>query len=109
MSVRLSHEAFLAQLHTKFQLQATEAASIEVELTNISPLLRTAKQEVFSITMRGPGSFVLEQRTFQFEHKEMGAFDLFLVPIAQDSQGVYYEAVFNRLVSSTGSKQIENI
>jgi hypothetical protein len=32
------------------------------------------------------------------EHDEMGQFDLFLVPIRQDDQGFYYEAVFNRIL-----------
>jgi hypothetical protein len=32
------------------------------------------------------------------EHDSIGDFELFLVPIARDDSGTYYEAVFNRLV-----------
>jgi hypothetical protein len=36
-----------------------------------------------------------EQQIFRLEHGELGAFDLFLVPIAQAEQGIVYEAVIN--------------
>jgi hypothetical protein len=29
------------------------------------------------------------------EHEEIGAFDIFLVPIGPDEQGLLYEAIFN--------------
>ena len=98
MSANLTHEAFLAQLHTQFHLQEGESVTADLELTEVSALLRTSKQEAFSITFRGPAAFVLEQRIRRLEHGQMGAFDLFLTPIARDSAGVDYEAVFNRLV-----------
>jgi hypothetical protein len=34
---------------------------------------------------------------YQIQHDQLGAFDLFLVPVSQDQDGVYFEAVFNRL------------
>jgi hypothetical protein len=39
----------------------------------------------------------LGQGVRNFEHDAMGKFELFIVPVEQDAQGVYYEAVFNRL------------
>lgn len=30
------------------------------------------------------------------DHPAIGAFDIFLVPIKRDPEGMYYEAVFNR-------------
>ena len=98
VSARLTHEAFLDQLHTQFHLQEGESVTADLELTDVSALLRTDKQEAFSITFRGPAAFVLEQRIRQLEHAQMGAFDIFLVPVARDGAGVYYEAVFNRLL-----------
>jgi hypothetical protein len=35
---------------------------------------------------------------FRLEHDKIGAIDLFLVPVRKDEQGLYYEAVFNRLL-----------
>ena len=100
MSASLTHEAFLAHLHSKFQLQEGAVETAELELTDVSSLLRTDNQEAYSITFRGPASFVFEQRIHRLDHAQMGAFDIFLVPVARDGEGVYYEAVFNRLISS---------
>ena len=30
------------------------------------------------------------------EHEKLGRFELFLVPVREDPEGYYYEAVFNR-------------
>jgi hypothetical protein len=37
---------------------------------------------------------LLPQRIYRLEHDELGALDLFLVPIGRDDSGVRYEAVF---------------
>jgi hypothetical protein len=39
---------------------------------------------------------------YQLQHERLGAFELFLVPVGQDQDGVYYEAVFNRLQRQNG-------
>jgi hypothetical protein len=48
----------------------------------------------FSLVFRGPPEPVLPQRIYRFEHHELGAFDLFIVPIGPDETGMQYEAVF---------------
>ena len=48
----------------------------------------------FSIVFLGPGPAVLPQATYRLEHPDLGAFDLFLVPIARDGDGVRYQAIF---------------
>ena len=49
----------------------------------------------FSIVFRGGGNVALPQRTYRMEHPEIGAFEIFLVPIGPDGEGLRYEAVFN--------------
>ena len=49
----------------------------------------------FSIVFRGPRDILLPQRIYRIEHNQIGTFDLFLVPIGSDSDGLRYEAVFN--------------
>ena len=49
----------------------------------------------FSIVFRGGGNVALPQRTYRMEHPEIGAFEIFLVPIGPDEKGPRYEAVFN--------------
>ena len=48
----------------------------------------------FSVVFREPGPQVLPQQIYRLEHAGLGAFDLFIVPIARDGDGVRYEAVF---------------
>ncbi len=48
----------------------------------------------FSVVFLGPRDPVLPQRIYRLEHEELGALDLFLVPIGRDAAGVRYEAVF---------------
>ena len=94
----LTHEEFSRHLNKKFRIRIGESEEIETELTNISDLVLSPRQERFSILFRGPLDKMLGQGMHAFEHDEMGPFELFIVPIERAEDGVYYEAVFNRLV-----------
>ena len=50
--------------------------------------------EAFSLVFRAPREASLPQRTYRVEHDAIGAFELFLVPIGPDREGMRYEAVF---------------
>jgi hypothetical protein len=54
----------------------------------------TGGRAPFSIVFRGPLDAVLPQCIYQLEHAAIGTFDLFLVPIGPDGEGMRYEAVF---------------
>ena len=97
MSASLTHENFAAQLHTKFRVQVDEANAVDLVLAEVSELKTLPGQEQFSIVFQGPLETFLAQGGRQLEHKEMGDFELFLVPIGQNENGYQYEAVFNRL------------
>ena len=98
----LSKEMFGAQLHTRFQVEYALGQTVELELTDVREGKATARQEMFAPTFLGPGHLYLPQQMYVFEHPIMGQFDLFIVPIGQDERGFYYEAVFNRLISTGG-------
>jgi hypothetical protein len=49
----------------------------------------------FSLLFVGPPENFLHQHTYKFEHKDMGAFDLFIVPVGQRDEGFVYQAIFN--------------
>jgi hypothetical protein len=51
-------------------------------------------REQFSLVFREPSGVVLPQMIYRVEHDELGAFELFLVPIGPDAEGMRYEAVF---------------
>lgn len=48
----------------------------------------------FSLVFRGPLSPVLPQAIYPMDHPEIGAFEIFVVPIGPDEKGMRYEAVF---------------
>src|SRR5215217_7725011 len=93
----LTHEEFAKNANTKFQVQGDENTQVELELTAISEIKLHPQQEEFAIVFRGPSELFLDQGVRNFTHDQMGQFELFIVPIKRDEQGVYYEAIFNRL------------
>jgi uncharacterized protein DUF6916 len=98
MSADLTHEEFSKHVNTKFRIRIDETQAIEAQLTDVSDLLTSPRQERFSIVFRTSNEPFLGQGTRRFEHDQMETFDLFIVPIARDEEGIDYESVFNRLV-----------
>ena len=97
MEASLTHEEFTKNANSKFQVQLEERSPVELELTEVSEIKRYPHQEQFSIIFRGPLEIFLDQGTRFFTHDQMGQFELFIVPLRQDEQGFYYEAIFNRV------------
>ena len=97
MPASLTEEEFSRHLSTKFRVTGEEP--IELELTEVKGYLGQANEhagmERFSVFFHGMGDHCLPQQIYPVEHDVMGAFDLFLVPIARDERGFCYEAVFN--------------
>jgi len=93
----LTHEAFRQQAGTKFQVQVGADSTVELDLVEVSDIKLYPGQEQFGVVFRGPLNVFLDQGVRPFAHDEMGQFEIFLVPIRQDEQGFYYEAIFNRL------------
>jgi len=97
MDQSLTYKAFAESLNTKFQAQLDNEKYLELDLVEVSELTRTPRQEQFSLVFRGPREFFLGQGTREMEHELMGQFQIFIVPIREDAQGYYYEAIFNRI------------
>ena len=97
MSTPLTEEEFTKHLNTRFRV--TSEQPLELELTEVKGYLSKPNEqggmERFSAFFHGPGDRYLAQRVYALEHDVMGAFELFLVPIARDEKGFRYEAVFN--------------
>ncbi|MGI8917730.1 MAG: DUF6916 family protein [Pyrinomonadaceae bacterium] len=101
MDNTLQHETFLKYLNTKFHISLDDSNTLETELIKVGEHQLSPHQERFSIIFQGPLVPRLSQGTYSVNHDGMGAFNLFIVPIEQDSQSVRYEAVFNRLIKPT--------
>jgi hypothetical protein len=93
----VTHADFAQQLNTKFQIQVDADKRIDLTMVELSELKLSPRQEQFAIVFRGPLEVFLGQGMRDFEHEQMGKLPLFIVPISKDDEGVYYEAVFNRL------------
>ena len=97
MGEHFEQAAFVENLGSKFRLQLEGSDWIELDLIDVSELQKGPHQEMFSIVFRCSSEKVLPQRIYHLDHERMGELDLFLVPIKKDAEGVYYEAVFNRM------------
>ncbi len=97
MSAPLTQKEFAKHVNTKFRIASD--APLELELTEVKGYARGDNEaegmERFSAFFHGPADRCLQQGTFAIEHDSMGAFELFLVPIARDEKSFRYEAVFN--------------
>ena len=90
-------ETFTPLLGESFHLHVEGPAVVDLVLTEATELPTASARPgrvPFSLVFRGPPATVYPQRTFQLEHPGLGAFELFLVPIGADGEGVRYEAVF---------------
>jgi len=97
MEASLTHEEFSKNANTKFQAQVDDNTQVDLDLIAISELKLYPRQEEFTLEFRGPLDTFLGQGIRNFSHDQMGQFELFIVPIKQDAQGFYYEAIFNRI------------
>jgi hypothetical protein len=94
-------EVFTPLLHEMFTLPQV-APGFALELTEVSPVMdtgprdpRVGKRRVpFSLIFHGPREVILPQQIYQMEHATLGMFELFIVPLGVDQQGVRYEAIF---------------
>jgi len=89
---------FAPQLGETFRIQATDAEWLEATLIEATALGDGAssggRRAPFSLVFRGPRDRVLPQRIYRVDHEGIGEFELFLVPIGPDREGMRYEAGF---------------
>ncbi len=98
----LTKEFFAARVGQAFSVALGNGESLDVELVHLREGRSTPRQEVWAVEFRGPRALYLPQGTYTLSQPGVETFELFLVPVDQDSQGYYYESVFNRLLSSGG-------
>jgi hypothetical protein len=94
----LTQQQFTESLNSTFRLPLDDNGAVEITLIEVSEPKLTRRQEMFGLIFRGPLDVFLPQQTYVAEHAAMGTFDLFLVPVGQETTGFLYQAVFNRVV-----------
>jgi hypothetical protein len=101
----LTEASFVALLNTTFSLSEGTSDTTRIKLVEVSDLRSAAVKkspamrgrECFSIIFLGPRKAPLKQSTYTVEHDALGKFPALIVPVGESAQGLYYEAVFNRL------------
>ena len=85
---------FSGHLGNSFRVYQDESSTLDLELVSATEL-NEGSERPFSIVFRGPKDPLLPQRIYRMEHEGIGAFEIFLVPIGPDEEGLLYEAIFN--------------
>ena len=94
----LHYADFAEQLDTPFLVTGSSGGELPLLLAEAQDLSHRFGAENFSIVFHGPSDQPLSQGTYEFEHRSLGAFSLFIVPMRGDGRHASYEAVFNRVV-----------
>ena len=89
---------FQKSVGTQFTICSGGLASGSLELDTLEVKTSSSIQESFSLVFRAPNEIPPVQQQFTLRHAQLGTHTLFLVPFRQDANGVYFEAVFNRLL-----------
>jgi hypothetical protein len=108
MSTNVTKEAYEAALNSEFYpvTDATAESRDERYGRNESPWtlvqyhvpLVNAVQECFTLLFRAPVTAPNEQGLYTLRHATLGDVELFLVPVKKNDEGLFFEAVFNRLL-----------
>ena len=98
MLEHLTMASLSGQLNTKFRIAFGPEQVVELELVEVQSHADVPGQtERFSAIFRSPLHHFLPQSTYGMEHEHLGRVEIFIVPIRKDGEGIYYEAVFNRM------------
>ncbi len=99
MPDRLTTASFSPHINQKFSVRIKGNDPLELELIEVTEMGAAPEnpqfRQAFSVVFVGPAQPMLGQRIYRVEHEEMGALDLFLVPLGPDRDGrMRYETVF---------------
>jgi hypothetical protein len=103
-TAQLTYSTFAGLAQSRFGVWLDSNHRVELQLVEVR-LTRpqggassTAGLECFNLVFHGPESSFLSQGSYEFEQSQIGAFELFIVPIGRVAGAIQYEAIFNRLV-----------
>ena len=111
-SEQLSYATFSKYLGSTFVVRQRGNPAVALELIRARQLsdsrLATASapddgHERFALMFRTARGAALVQSTYTFEHRQMGRFQIFIVPVGvQDETHDYHQAIFNRQTARPG-------
>jgi hypothetical protein len=75
---------------------AAEPGGFELVLAEVTTLAgRPGGRDPFSLLFRGPAQPLFAQAIHRLEHAQLGALEIFIVPLGPDAGAMRYEAVFS--------------
>src|SRR5262245_19790788 len=96
---RLVKDDFDPYVGDEFELALDGDATLSLELVSSDSLssatVERSARAPFALVFRSPGERrYAQQQIYTVRHAELGAMEIFLVPIGPDEGGMRYEAVF---------------
>jgi hypothetical protein len=95
---KLQDTDFLPYINQTFRVRLDGIEPIVLELVNVTESGIRSRPETrrpSSLHFLGPVSpQYLVQHTYRLEHEQMGAFDLFIVPLGPETGRMRYEVIF---------------
>jgi len=89
----LTLEHFEPLVGSAFQI--SEPAAVELVLAEAASAGEwPGGREPFRLHFRGPREPLLPQSIYRLEHAELGALEIFVVPVGRDAESTTYEAIF---------------
>ena len=90
---------FVPYLHQAFRIRLAGVEPIDLELVSVTEADQPPQpgaRRPFSLHFLGPvSSQYLIQHIYRLEHEEMGALELFIVPLGSEEGRMRYEAIFS--------------
>ena len=92
----LTHATFADRIGETFAIAARpDPIELSLEQAALGMEPPDAGRRPFSLVFRGPPQPLLPQSIYALEHDDLGALEIFIVPISRDGGGARYEAVFS--------------
>ena len=95
MGLIFDREIYSELLGSKFVLNADGGQSVELELTEVSPLKERPGNRSFSLIFTVPEPYKVEQGLFDLQHEKLGDFQIFLAPVGTKKGREELQAIFN--------------
>jgi len=92
----LTIDAFRPRVGERFRIRSAPASALDAELIDVRAVgaSRADRRTPFALLFRTALTAPLPQAIYRVEHDEVGAHDIFLVPVGPDAAGMVYEAIF---------------
>ena len=119
-SAKLEFADFEAALNSEFQMESrgdaqlvqvvtssksdgeaqtdVSSTTLPLILTQCKVKLANSMQECFSLVFQAPLEAPQAQSLYRLHHPVIGSASIFLVPFKRTEAGLFYEAIFNRLI-----------